>query len=154
MGKFKTRKILCAVSAALTLLAFDCSRCEAAYTYWVVEPAAYYVPQKIRCTCYCEHKKTCTDVKPYYGVVAGKKEWLGLTCELNEVNPDGSIGPFIGFFEFKDTGAGMDSDGDGIGDTIKNGTSIDVWVNTLDEAYDWVGTYGDYVYIKLIEGDG
>lgn len=138
----------------LVFLSFDCSRTEAAYVYEEVEPYAYFYPQKIRCTCYYEHKKTCTGVTPYYGVVAGRKEWLGLTCELNEVNPDGSVGPFIGYFEFKDTGSGMDSNGDGIGDTIKNGTSIDVWVNTRAEAFEWVGRYGDYVYIKLIKAKG
>lgn len=70
------------------------------------------------------------------------------------MNDDGSVGEFIGYFEFCDTGAGMDSDGDGKGDTIINGTSIDIWVESLADAYAWVGEYGDYVYIKIIKGDG
>ena len=79
---------------------------------------------------------------------------LGVVAEVNRVNPDGSVGEFIGFFEFRDTGAGMDSDGDGKGDTIINGTSIDIWVNSLEDAYAWVNEYGDYVYIKLIKAKG
>lgn len=109
---------------------------------------------KIRCTCYCEHSRTCTGVKTRYGIVAGKKAWLGYTAELNAINPDGSVGEFIGYFEFKDTGAGMDTDGDGKGDSIKNGQSIDVWINSLSEAYAWRDKYGDYVYMKIIKAKG
>lgn len=109
---------------------------------------------KIRCSCYCEHGKTATGKKTRYGLVAGKKEWLGYTAELNAINPDGSVGEFIGFFEFEDTGAGMDTDGDGKGDTIINGQSIDVWINSLPEAYEWRDKYGDYVYMKIIDGEG
>lgn len=111
-------------------------------------------PCKIRCTCYCEHGSTGTGKKTRYGIVAGRKEWIGYTAELNAVNEDGSVGEFIGFFEFQDTGAGMDSDGDGIGDTIKNGQSIDVWINSLSEAYAWRDRYGDYVYIKIFKAKG
>ena len=48
----------------------------------------------------------------------------------------------------------MDTDGDGKGDTIKNGKSVDVYRNTLKEAKDWVKKYGDYVIIKIIEAEG
>lgn len=140
---------------AAVLLCFSCSSsAEARYTYKIIEPMCYEEPQKIRCTCYFEHGRTATGQKTRYGLVAGKKEWLGYICEINEVNEDGSVGPLIGIFEFADTGAGMDSDGDGKGDTIKNGTSIDVWVDSKTKAYDWVGTYGDYVYIKIIKAKG
>ena len=111
-------------------------------------------PVKIRCTCYCEHGKTGTGKKTRYGIVAGKKEWIGYTAELNAINEDGSVGELIGLFEFQDTGAGMDSDGDGKGDTIINGQSIDVWVNSLSEAYAWRDRYGDYVYIKIFKAKG
>lgn len=109
---------------------------------------------RIRCTCYCEHGTTSTGKKARYGIVAGKKEWLGYTAELNAINPDGSVGEFIGFFEFQDTGAGMDTDGDGKGDSIINGQSIDVWINSLPEAYKWRDKYGDYVYMQIIKADG
>ena len=109
---------------------------------------------KIRCTCYCEHGRTGTGYKTRYGLVAGKKDWLGCVATLYAINPDGSIGEFIGFFEFQDTGAGMDTDGDGKGDSIRNGQSIDVWIDSLDAAYKWRDKYGDYVYIKIIRGVG
>ena len=91
---------------------------------------------------------------PYYGVAAGKKEWMWDVAELNAINEDGSIGEFIGYFEIRDTGSGMDTDGDWKGDSIKNGMSIDVWVNSLVDAYEWRDKYGDYVYIKLTKSDG
>lgn len=111
-------------------------------------------PVRIRCTCYCEHGKTATGRKTEYGIIAGKKSWLGYTAELNAINEDGTIGEFIGYFEFQDTGAGMDTDGDGKGDSIKNGQSVDVWINSLEEAYAWRDKYGDYVFIKIIRADG
>lgn len=157
MGKIRllqTQKSLIYLVLAVVFLFSDCSRTEAAYVYEPVEPYAYFYPQKIRCTCYCEHKGTATLKKPYFGIAAGKKEWLGYVAEINRVNPDGSVGEFIGYFEFRDTGAGMDSDKDGKGDTIINGTSIDIWVDSLDDAYAWVREYGDYVYIKLIKAKG
>lgn len=92
--------------------------------------------------------------KTRYGLVAGKKDWMGYTVEINVINEDGSIGEFVGYFEFADTGLGMDSDGDGIGDTIREGNSIDVWVNSLKDAYAWRDKYGDYVYIKIIKAKG
>ena len=48
----------------------------------------------------------------------------------------------------------MDTDGDGKGDSIKNGQSIDVWVESLEEAYEWRDALGDYVYIKIIKSAG
>lgn len=92
--------------------------------------------------------------KTKYGIVAGPKKWLGYTVEINAVAEDGSVGELIGLFEFLDTGAGMDTDGDGKGDSIINGQSIDVWVDSLDDAYAWRDKYGDYVYIKIFKAKG
>ena len=111
-------------------------------------------PTKIRCTCYIDHGITASGSYTRLGTIAGRKEWLGYIAELNRVNPDGSIGEFIGYYEFKDTGAGIDTDGDGKGDSIKKGLSVDVWQPTLKDAKTWVNTYGDYVYIKIIKGVG
>lgn len=152
------KRILRAVIAAV----FICFLCllqqhEAMSKVAYIEPVVgdpFIEPVKIRCSCYCEHGKTATGAKTRYGIAAGKKEWLGYVAELNAINPDGSVGEFIGYFEFKDTGAGMDSDGDGKGDTIINGQSIDVWINSLPEAYKWRDKYGDYVYIKIVRGKG
>ena len=64
------------------------------------------------------------------------------------------IGDFIGYFDFYDTGSGIDTDGDGKGDSIKKGKSVDVYKNDMSEAKEWIRTYGDYVYIKIIEAEG
>lgn len=134
------------------LLSFTC---EARKAY--IEPMQgdpFKEPCKIRCSCYCEHGTTASGKKTRFGLVAGKKDWMGYTVEINAINEDGSIGEFVGYFEFADTGAGMDSDGDGVGDTIREGNSIDVWVNSLKDAYAWRDKYGDYVYIKIIKSEG
>ena len=65
----------------------------------------------------------------------------------------GCAGEFIGYFEILDTGAGIDTDGDGRGDSIKRGKSIDVYRPSLQECRDWIATYGDYVYILKDAGD-
>lgn len=110
--------------------------------------------KKIRCTCYCEPGLTRSGHYTHEGIIAGRKEDLGNAAALYAINEDGSIGEFIGYFDFYDTGAGMDSDGDGIGDTIRTGKSVDVYKNTLEEAKAWIKKYGDYVYIKIIEAEG
>ena len=111
-------------------------------------------PAVIRCTCYCDYGTTANGQQTRPNTAAGKSEWLGYVAALYEVNPDGSMGDFIGYYEFTDTGAGIDTDSDGVGDTIKNGESIDVWQPTLQDCYDWVGSHGDYVYMKIIRGVG
>lgn len=152
------KRILRAVIAAVFICFLClCQQHEAISKVAYIEPVVgdpFNEPVKIRCSCYCEHGKTATGAKTRYGIAAGKKEWLGYVAELNAINPDGSVGEFIGYFEFKDTGAGMDSDGDGKGDTIINGQSIDIWINSLPEAYKWRDKYGDYVYIKIVRGKG
>lgn len=61
---------------------------------------------------------------------------------------------YIGLFTVQDTGAGIDTDGDGKGDTLITGQSIDVYVDSLDDAKAWVNKYGDYTLMMLIpEGD-
>ena len=88
------------------------------------------------------------------GVIAGRKEDLGKVAALYAIAEDGSIGEFLGYYDFYDTGAGMDSDGDGIGDTIRTGKSVDVFQPSMDSAVNWIKKYGDYVYIVIIEAQG
>lgn len=110
--------------------------------------------KKIRCTCYLDRGITASGKYTRYGIVSGKRDYLGSIAAIYVYNPDGSVGDFIGYFEFLDTGAGMDSDGDGIGDTIRTGKSIDVYQYTMYEAKEWIREYGDYVYLKIIEAEG
>lgn len=145
------------LTALLTLSLAMGGSIEAQSKTATIEPVQgnpFVEPARMRVSCYCEHGTTATGIRTRYGIAAGRKEWLGYVAELNEINSDGSIGDFVGYFEFCDTGAGMDTDGDGRGDSIKNGQSIDVWINSLAEAYDWRDKYGDYMYVKIIKGDG
>ena len=63
-------------------------------------------------------------------------------------------GEYIGIYEVLDTGAGIDTDGDGKGDSIRKGNSIDVWMADMDSVRSWIDTYGDYVYFQLYRADG
>ena len=115
----------------------------------------YPTPELIRCTVYTakEGAITADGSKVREGIVAGKREWLGYTCIIYE-NDNGKVGNLIGIYEFKDTGAGIDTDGDGKGDSIKKGKSIDVYRDTLDRCYDWIDQYGDYVFIQVVYAVG
>ena len=109
---------------------------------------------KIRCTCYCEPGITRSGHYTNEHVIAGRKDDLGKVAAIYAIGEDGEIGEFIGYFDFYDTGAGIDTDGDGKGDSIKKGLSVDVFRSSLDRAKDWIRTYGDYVYIKYISAEG
>ena len=113
--------------------------------------ADYEMPTKIRCTCYTatEGSITASGEHVREGIVAGKREWLGKVAILYDLNMN-----IIGIYEFKDTGAGIDTDGDGKGDSIKKGKSIDVYRDTLDECYEWIRTYGDYVLMMIVDAEG
>ena len=113
------------------------------------------IPYKIRCTTYYANEGDITTdgSKVHEGIVAGKKEWLGKTAVLYEITEEGSIGNVIGVYEFRDTGYGIDVPGSKYG-TIQLGKSIDVYRNNLPRCHDWVNTYGDYVYIQIIEAEG
>ena len=112
-------------------------------------------PHKIRCTAYTAEDDdiTADGSEVREGIIAGKRDWLGKTAIIYSMEEDGSIGHQIGIFEFKDTGYGMKVKGSNKG-TIQLGTSVDVYRNTLDRCYDWVGEYGDYVYIQIIDAEG
>ena len=110
--------------------------------------------KQIRCTCYIEPGVTRSGHYTHEGVIAGRKEDLGKVAALYAVAEDGSVGEFIGYFDFYDTGAGIDTDGDGRGDSIKKGKSVDVFRETMTDAKKWIKTYGDYVYIQYIEAEG
>lgn len=104
------------------------------------------IPNKaipIRCTGYIDEGYTRSGEWTRKGVVAGRYEWLGKKCNLYSQNKDGSIGEYIGTYEFLDTGYGIKG-------SLENGTSIDVWHDSEESLYGWVNKYGDYVYIEFI----
>lgn len=134
---------------AMTLVVFSKKQ-----TTYALDSDPFVTPTKIRCTCYTDVGVTASGHYTRKGIAAGKKEWLGCTAMLYEVAEDGSVGDFIGFYEFLDTGAGIDTTGDGKGDSIINGQSIDVWVDGEEGLKEWVNNYGDYVYIFITRGVG
>lgn len=112
-----------------------------------------YVAMQVRCTCYTDSGTMANGRQTRNGCIAGRKEWLGMSCALYE-SKNGEIGDFIGYYEFTDTGSGIDTDGDGKGDSIKLGKSVDVWVSSYEEVTDWQSEHGDYVYMVLIDSEG
>lgn len=121
------------------------------------ETNPYGEPFRIRCTCYTWTGNPCANGSyPVEGVsVAGKREWLGKAIIMYAEDPEtGGLGEFIGFFDFTDTGAGIDTDGDGEGDSLINGTSIDVYRDDMEGVYEWIRRYGDYVYIQIVDAKG
>jgi 3D (Asp-Asp-Asp) domain-containing protein len=115
----------------------------------------YKEPQKVRCTCYIDRGTTASGQQTRPGIIAGKKEWIGKCAALYKIDPEtGKLGDFLGYYEFLDTGAGMDSDGDGQGDTIITGNSVDVWQPSMADARAWIRENGDYIYMQIIDGKG
>lgn len=95
--------------------------------------------QKVRCTCYLPTgNKTADGTVPYEGICASNRDHLGDVAVLYSVD-----GEFIGFFECRDVGGHR---------KLRNGTAIDIYRDSMDRAYEWIGEWGDYVYIYWIEG--
>lgn len=109
---------------------------------------------KKRCTCYVEPGVTASGLYTRDGIVAGRKEDLYKVAAIYRCDTGDQIGEFIGYYEFLDTGAGIDTDGDGKGDSIKKGLSIDVFKPSMEEAKAWISEYGDYVYVQYIDAKG
>ena len=112
-----------------------------------VKAADFEQPTKIRCTTYTstEGSITASGDEVREGIVAGKKDWMHSVAVLYDMDMN-----LIGYYEFKDTGAGIDTDGDGKGDSIKKGKSIDVYRDTLGRCSEFTKKYGDYVYLQII----
>lgn len=99
--------------------------------------------QLVRCTCYvATGNKTASGVYPYEGIVASTREHMKNGDVAILYTKDKEL---IGFFECRDIG------GD---ERILNGTRIDIYRDSLDRAYEWVGEYGDFVYVQWKEADG
>ena len=84
----KKRIIRAAIAAVFILSLLIIEEIEAQSRVAKIDPVVgdpFKEPVKIRCTCYCEHGVTGTGKKTRYGIVAGRKEWLGYTAELNAI---------------------------------------------------------------------
>ena len=105
-----------------------------------------YPVKKMRVTCYTypPGSITASGSEVREGIVAAKKDWMDALVLLYDMDMN-----FIGYFEVKDTGFGIDRNGDGIG-SIQGGTSIDVFRSSLERCCEWIERYGDYCYVQII----
>lgn len=154
----KAKRILCVVLCA-TLLVATAIHVRGSTKLTVDNRNPYEQPILIRATCYTsdEGAITYSGQKVRTGIIAGKTDWQGSVALLYTYKMiDGEPIPveLIGIYEVLDTGAGIDTDGDGNGDSIINGQSIDIYQPTMHQAEEWIDEYGDYVMMMLVEGEG
>lgn len=90
----------------------------------------------MRVTCYTwTGNKTASGVYPEESMCAARYEDIGKTAYVYDIDYN-----FIGAFEITDCGGAY---------SLQNGTSIDIYRDTLERCYEWVGEYGDYLYVKI-----
>lgn len=155
MKKSKRNIMLELIATAILIAVMVVAVSTNSYSAQPIRDWSYYkMPQPVRCTCYIEHGITASERKTREGIIAGRKEWLGMAAVLYEIKEDGTLGDFIGYYEFCDTGAGIDTDNDGNGDTIETGNSVDVWQPNMESAIAWVKEHGDYVYMQIVPAVG
>ena len=98
-------------------------------------------PVKMRVTCYIPTgNKTADGTVPYEGICAAKREWMGKTAIVYDENMR-----YVGVFEIRDTGGHS---------RIKNGTSIDIFRDTLERCYEYEREHGMYGYVQIIDAEG
>ena len=90
----------------------------------------------MRVTCYTwTGNKTASGVYPEESMCAARYEDIGKTAYVYDLDYN-----FIVAFEITDCGGAY---------SLQNGTSIDIYRDTLERCYEWVGEYGDYLYVKI-----
>ena len=156
--KKRVNRILC-VALCLTMLVAAVFHVRGSTQLVVDNRDPFEQPILIRATCYTSEEGAITSSgqKVRTGIIAGKKDWEGCVALLYSYKiQDGEAVPMelIGIYEVLDTGAGIDTDGDGKGDSIINGQSIDVYMPTSHQVDEFIDTYGDYVMMMLVEGKG
>lgn len=95
----------------------------------------------VESTSYCESGITADGSQTRLGICAAKKDWIGKTVILYE-NNSGAVGEVLGIWEIRDTGGDY---------RIKDGTCIDVWLPTEEEALEWGRKK---VFMQLVEAKG
>lgn len=102
-------------------------------------------PFVVECTAYCDEGITASGKPTEEGLtIAGAREWLGCMTVLYEVDADGSIGEYIGTYQFTDTGWGIDGD-------ILRGETVDIYMSDYDTCIE-CGRRN--VYVQIIDGKG
>lgn len=95
--------------------------------------------QLVYMTCYLPTGNNCADGTPPHPGVCASAPWLiGKDCILYDINTL----EVITRLECRDTGGHP---------MLQNGTAIDVFQNTLEDCWAWIGAHGTYVYVKWVE---
>lgn len=96
---------------------------------------------KMEATAYCTGKVRCDQGYVREGICATDAKHYGMIACIYDMNADGTVGDFIGYYECLDTG----------GESIKNGDVIDIY----NPSYDWCIEFGSRdVLVKFIDGNG
>lgn len=102
-------------------------------------------PFIVDCTAYCDEGITASGRPTVEGLtIAGPEEWMGCAAVLYEVAEDGSIGDYIGMYQFTDTGWGIDGD-------IPRGETVDIYIADENACWEWGRRK---VYLQVIDGRG
>ncbi len=96
-------------------------------------------PQPMRVTCYYGGTVTASGTEPREGICAARADWIGKTAVVFDSDME-----YVGCFTIEDTGSHP---------RIQNGSSIDIWQPTLSDCYNWVATYGDYMYVSIVDSE-
>lgn len=149
------KKVICYAIAGICLFSSIYYSSQAREANPFVEPAI------IRATCYVDEGITTSGKQTRPGIIASKADYLGYVAALYDVNEDGTIGDFIGYYEILDTGYGIET---GSGESnikkgrtlgsLETGDSIDIYMPTMHQVDEWIDNHGDYVYVKFFKGVG
>lgn len=94
--------------------------------------------QLVYMTCYLPTGNNCADGTPPHPGVCASAPWrIGQDCILYHKDTL----EVITRLECRDTGGHQ---------MLQNGTAIDVFQWTMDDAWEWIGMYGDHVYIEWV----
>ena len=94
--------------------------------------------QLVYMTCYLPTGNNCADGTPPHPGVCASAPWrIGQDCILYHKDTL----EVITRLECRDTGGHP---------MLQNGTAIDVFQWTMDDAWSWIGMYGDHVYIEWV----
>jgi len=119
------------------------------FVLWMALTARAEELTLMRVTCYCPEscsgKVTASGTVPKPNYTCGARRDLIGGVALVYENDNGAPGDFIGLFEIQDTGSAP---------RIVNGTSIDIYQSSLEDAQAFVKAHGDYLYVQIVKGEG
>lgn len=96
-------------------------------------------PQLMRVTCYTGGTITYSGQAPREGICASNYANMGKVAIIYDSNMN-----YIGIWECLDVGSNC---------CLQNGTALDLWMPDLGSCYEFVGTYGDYLYVQFIDAE-